>query len=184
MGTLEVRRKCVQPMSFTYRAAEAGDADLVSDMLMHAANWDPTRPAFTPQQLAANPELAHYADGWPQPGDLGVVVESALGVGVGAAWLRYFTADDPSYGFVDERTPELSIGLAPDARGQGLGTELCTRLLQAAGCSGIERVSLSVEKANPAIRLYERLGFETVRDDGDAVTMIWRRTAHSVASKA
>lgn len=174
----------MQPISFTYRAAETGDADLISAMLMHAANWDPIRPALTPQQLAANPHLSHYADGWPQPGDLGVVVESAHGVGVGAAWLRYFTAADPSYGFVDERTPELSIGVDPDARGEGLGTGLCTRLLDAARSRGIERVSLSVEKANPATRLYERLGFETVRDDGDAVTMLWRRTAHSVASKA
>ena len=173
----------MQPSSFTFRAAEAGDADLVWAMLLHSANWDPTRPAFTSEQLSAIPQLSHYADGWPRPGDLGVVVESAHGVGRGAAWLRYFTAAGPSYGFVDERTPELSIGLDPDARGQGLGTELCTRLLDAAQSHGIEQVSLSVEKANPATRLYERLGFETVRDDGDAVTML-RRVAHSVANTA
>ncbi|HET6693449.1 MAG TPA: GNAT family N-acetyltransferase [Pedococcus sp.] len=174
----------MQPTSFTYRVAEAGDADLVLAMLMHAANWDPARPALTPEQLAANPQLSHYAKGWPQPGDLGVVVEDAHGEGRGVAWLRYFTATDPSYGFVDERTPELSIGVDPAVRGQGLGTELCTRLLDAAESRDIEQVSLSVEKANSAIRLYQRLGFETVRDDGDAVTMLRRRVAHSVANKA
>ena len=108
----------MQPTTSTYRWAEAGDADLVLAMLMHAANWDPTRPAFTPEQLSANPQLSHYAEGWPQPGDLGVVVEDADGVGRGAAWLRYFTAADPSYGFVDERTPELSIGVDPAVGGR------------------------------------------------------------------
>ena len=69
----------MQPTSFTYRVA--GDADLVLAMLRHAANWDPTRPAFTPEQVAANAQLSHYAEGWPQPGDLGVVVEDAHGMG-------------------------------------------------------------------------------------------------------
>ena len=40
-------------------------------------------------------------------GDLGLI---ALidGAPVGAGWLRYFAASDPGYGFVGERTPEMS----------------------------------------------------------------------------
>jgi ribosomal protein S18 acetylase RimI-like enzyme len=160
--------------ALTYREATARDAELVFDMLMHAANWHPDRVPFARQQVAGDPQLSHYAAGWPRPGDLGVVVEDAQGVGLGAAWLRFFTEDDPSYGFLDSDTPELSIGVSPQCRGRGLGTQLCTRLLDAAEARGIRRVSLSVEKANPAGALYERLGFATVRDDGDAVTMLRR----------
>lgn len=143
-------------------------------MLMYAANWHPDRDTFTWQQVADDPKLSHYAAGWPRPGDLGFVVEDAQGVGLGVAWLRFFTEDDPSYGFLDSDTPELSIGVSPESRGRGPGTQLCTRLLDAAGARGIRRVSLSVEKANPARGLYEGLGFVTVRDDGDAVTMLRR----------
>ena len=46
---------------------------------------------------------------------------------------------------------------------QALGAELCTRLLDAAESRGIAQVSLSVEKANPAIRLYRRLGLRDRR---------------------
>ena len=154
-----------------YREAGAVDADIVFDMLMNAANWDPSREALTREQVAGDPKLSHYAAGWPRPGDLGFVAEDENGVGLGAVWLRYFGDDDPSYGFVDAHTPELSIGVDAAVRGLGVGTELCRRLLNAADARGIPQVSLSVERANPAAALYHRLGFRTVRDDGDAVTM-------------
>lgn len=159
------------------REAGAGHAELVLAMLVHAANWAPGRPPLTREQVEAEPKLSHYAAGWPRPGDLGVVVEDADGAGLGAAWLRYFTEDDPSYGFVAADVPELSIGVDPSARGRGLGTQLCRWLLDAAPARGIRQVSLSVEKANPAGGLYERLGFRTARDDGDALTMVWQAPA-------
>ena len=155
-----------------YRPADGRDARLVLDMLLHATNWHPSREPLSEEQVLREPKLAHYAAGWPQPGDLGVVVEDADGTGRGAAWLRHFTDEDPSYGFLDAGTPELSIGVSPQSRGRGLGTGLCSRLFDAAEARGIRRISLSVEKANPALGLYRRLGFEVVRDDGDAVTML------------
>ncbi|NND02581.1 MAG: GNAT family N-acetyltransferase, partial [Acidimicrobiia bacterium] len=38
--------------------------------------------------------------------------------------------------------------------------------------SGIARLSLSVNKPNPARRLYERLGYEIVEDRGSSVLMV------------
>ena len=162
----------MNPRTLTYREATAADAELVLDMLLQAANWHPSRTPLSVDDVRSEPKLAHYAAGWPQPGDLGVVVEDADGTGRGAAWLRHFTDEDPSYGFLDAGTPELSIGVSPQSRGRGLGTGLCTRLFEAAVARGTHRISLSVEKANPALGLYRRLGFEVVRDDGDAVTML------------
>lgn len=156
----------------TFRAADARDAPLLFDMLVHAANWDPRRAAMLPREVAANPALSHYVDGWPAPGDLGVVATDEAGRVLGAAWLRRFSAADPSYGYLDDETPELSIGVEPRSRGRGVGAHLCERLLAAAAAAGIRQVCLSVEKANPAVRLYRRLGFAQVRDDGDAITMV------------
>lgn len=57
--------------------------------------------------------------------------------------------------------PELAIGLVPDARGRGLGTELLTALLALARARGMHAMSLNVSGVKtPARRLYERLGFK------------------------
>lgn len=55
--------------------------------------------------------------------------------------------------------PQLSV--RRDCQGKGLGSSLLTQYLQVAGERGLERVSLSVSKANTrAYDLYRRLGFE------------------------
>jgi GNAT superfamily N-acetyltransferase len=91
---------------------------------------------------------------------------------VGAAWLRFLPEDEPGYGFVDARTPELTIGVVAACRGRGVGRRLLLGLLDAAREEGVERVSLSVEPDNPAMRLYERVGFVPVGVNGGAVTML------------
>jgi SAM-dependent methyltransferase len=47
----------------------------------------------------------------------------------------------------------------PERRGQGVGTLLMTRLFDLLRERGDHRTSLSVQKDNPAVRLYERLGY-------------------------
>lgn len=51
-------------------------------------------------------------------------------------------------------------------RGRGIGTELLRRMLLLAADEGVQHLSLSVQRANPARRLYLRMGFETVRSHG------------------
>ena len=102
-----------------------------------------------------DPAIARYVEGWgTRPGDSGLlaIVDD---VPVGAAWLRYFPASNPGYGFVDERTPELSVAVLPAWRGQGIGSHLIEHLLP-----GLPAISLSCDPANPAWHLYLRLGFE------------------------
>ncbi|WP_084515167.1 GNAT family N-acetyltransferase [Nocardia acidivorans] len=96
--------------------------------------------------------LARYVEGWGVPGDFGVV-----------GWARVFTAENAAYGFVDERTPELAIAVAPGLRGSGLGTALMKGVLDIAR-GRHDGVSLSVRVDNSAFRLYERFGFVVVPD--------------------
>jgi ribosomal protein S18 acetylase RimI-like enzyme len=52
------------------------------------------------------------------------------------------------------------IGVAPEARGQGLGKTMLTAFVDAARSAGYKSVVLSVETDNPAaIALYTRFGF-------------------------
>jgi GNAT superfamily N-acetyltransferase len=90
----------------------------------------------------------------------------------GAAWYRLFTADEPGFGFVDEQTPEVTIAVVPSRRGKGAGKELLDALLDRARTDGYGSVSLSASPEQQTY--YERFGFETVREDPHAVTMVLR----------
>lgn len=136
-------------------------------MLALSADWRPGAPVRSLAEITGHPAIAHYVEGWPQPGDAGVVAEDT-----GAAWWRYFTADDPSFGFVDASVPEMSIAVVAHARGQGIGGALITALLELARAEGIATLSLSVEPDNPAVRLYERVGFRVLRSGGGSLTML------------
>ena len=122
------------------------------------------------QDVLVLPQLAHYVDGWKRPSDLGVVAD-VREASIGTAWLRLFPADDPGHGFINERIPELSIGVVEDWRGRGVGGSLLTALTHQAQLAGFTAISLSVEIANPAVALYERHGFRSVGIATGAYTM-------------
>jgi ribosomal protein S18 acetylase RimI-like enzyme len=119
----------------------------------------------------STPELGRYVRGWGRPDDVGLLaVDAETGQPVGAAWLRLMTREEAGYGYVDDETPELSIAVLPRYRGKGAGTLLLTRLLGDAERM-YKAISLSVSGDNPAVRLYERLGFEAVSSSGTSLTM-------------
>jgi ribosomal protein S18 acetylase RimI-like enzyme len=151
--------------------ATARDAPFLAQMLALAAGWRGSEPRSVGGVLD-RPELARYVDRWPRLGDVGVVALDARGEPVGAAWWRFFRADDPGYGFVDEHTPELTIGVVADARGEGIGRALLDALIAEARSRQVRALSLSVEPDNPARLLYERVGFVVVGRDGGAQTML------------
>ena len=59
----------------------------------------------------------------------------------------------------------IHIALLPQHRGKGLGTRLLTEVLSEAAAAG-KPVRLQVERFNQAQRLYARLGFRQISDDG------------------
>ena len=152
------------------RPAITADAGFLTAMLCEAVAWRPEDRAPSADEVLARPELAHYVTGWPRSGDVGVMAETDLPVG--AAWCRSFTVDDPGYGFVDPDVPELSIAVAQRWRGMGVGSLLLTELIDGARQAGHERLSLSVEPDNPALKLYRSLGFEPVGSSGGAETLL------------
>ena len=76
---------------------------------------------------------------------------------------------------VDERTHEfrlVDISLLPQFRNRGIGTQLVLRLLDQAQASA-KAVTLHVFASSDAVRLYERLGFKVVEDEGTYLKMEW-----------
>lgn len=152
------------------RRGGAQDVRFLRDMLHHAYYWKERAPDAGPGPVAL------YVKAWGRRGDT-MVIAIDDGFPVGAAWFRLFTARQPGYGFVDERTPELAIAVVPSARGKGVGSALLEALLSRAREAGHEAISLSVDRNNAgAIRLYEQHGFQRVAETDDSVTMLARLT--------
>ncbi len=141
-------------------------------MSYEAAFWRPSDERPPMEEALAEPRLGAYLEGWGRPGDAGVIGIDVGGRPVGAAWYRLFPADEPGYGFVDPETPELSIAVVPDRRGEGVGEMLLSALLERARADGFQAVSLSVAPANRARRLYERNGFVKVGQSGGSLTLL------------
>ena len=77
------------------------------------------------------------------------------------------------FGQGDDSIPSLAISLLPGYRGRGIGTQLLDSLLSLLWQKGFARASLSVQKENPARRLYERAGFRVVVEKGPEDVMLW-----------
>jgi ribosomal protein S18 acetylase RimI-like enzyme len=150
-------------LRFFVRPGEPADLGVIEEMLEAAVNWDPSQPQLTlAQLLGGDLIIGRYLEDWGRAGDASVIAVAGSGYCVGAAWYRLFSADRPGYGFVDEQTPELSIGVARPYRGRGVGSALLDALIAAAAGQGYAGVSLSVALGNPAQRLYLRHGFVEV----------------------
>jgi len=93
---------------------------------------------------------------------------------VGAAWYRLFTEEDPGYGFIDEKTPELGIAVVPLHRRKGIGETLLRALMVQAREDGFQALSLSVAAHNRSRMMYERVGFQKVREEDDGETWCMR----------
>ncbi len=121
-----------------------------------------------PREAVNLPEIDIYIkDFGAQRGDLGVVAEQN-GQIIGAAWTRII----PAYGHIDAETPELALSILPGFRGCGIGTKLMKKLFDVLRDNGFTRTSLSVQKDNPAFRLYQRLGYRVVEEKREDYLMI------------
>jgi GNAT superfamily N-acetyltransferase len=64
----------------------------------------------------------------------------------------------------------VDIALLPAHRSRGIGTRVLEAIIEEAADAG-SKLTIHVERMNPALRLYQRLGFEPVGDEGLYLTM-------------
>jgi GNAT superfamily N-acetyltransferase len=148
----------------------AEDEPLLARATLGNLNWSEER--FTERDLKSRSEFGHYTQLVLGRGDFGFVAERADEV-IGVAWALFLPADDPGYGFLDDATPEVSLWVRADSRGNGVGTLLLRQLQQEAAIRGIARLSLSVEPDNYAKRLYASERFTQVAGREQDGVMVW-----------
>jgi len=86
--------------------------------------------------------------------------------------------------YVHRRPAEIrliDISLTPELRGRGIGSTLLRELMAEAEAAG-KPLTIHVEKYNPAMRLYLRLGFKPIEDRGPYDLMEWRPHQLNAAS--
>lgn len=145
--------------SYTIRPAMASDEPFLWDMLYQALHVEGQESY--PRDVLNQPKIAKYVKYWGRAGDLGFVAVDSDNQPIGAVWCRLLNGEDRGFAYLDDHTPELGIAVLPEHRGEGIGTALLERLLEDAK-DLYAAVSLSVSPKNRAMRLYQRLGFETV----------------------
>lgn len=156
-------------MHYSIREIQSEEISLLDDFLYETIYVPPGTPA-PPRSILQEEALQVYVRDFGQKPDDKCLVAEADGTVVGAVWTRIMH----DYGHVDDHTPSLAIALHPNYRSRGIGTALMTRMLEWLRQCGYQQVSLSVQKDNRAVQLYQRLGFTTVLDHDSEYLMVCR----------
>ena len=137
------------------------------DDFLYEAIFVPQGVDSPPRSIIENDDLQVYVRNFgDSPHDHCLVAESE-GKIVGAVWARIMD----NYGHIDNQTPSLAISLFKEYRGQGIGTQLLRQMLDLLRQKGYGQVSLSVQKENYALQMYQKAGFHVVADRGEEVLM-------------
>lgn len=148
------------------RPAGPGDAETLYRIYastraaeLAAVPWDAAqKEAFLRMQFAAQDR--YYHANFPAASyDLIVDGEEVLG-------RLYVDRGETAWNVID-------LAVLPERRGQGIGTELLTRVLADAATEA-RPVQMHVERFNPAQRLYTRLGFRQIADEGVYLLLEWQ----------
>ena len=142
----------------------------VLDDFLYEAIFIPQGVEPPPRSIIEQDDLQVYVRGFGDDPHDHCLVAEVDGKIAGAVWVRIM--DD--YGHVDDQTPSLAISLYPEYRGQGIGTQLLLQMMDLLRKEKYAQVSLSVQKENYALRMYEKAGFKIVEDRGEEVLMVAR----------
>lgn len=156
-------------MNYNIRKISEGEHSLLQDFLYEAIFVPEGVPA-PPKSIINQPELQVYiADFGKKKDDIGLIAEVDKKA-VGAVWVRIMN----DYGHIDNDTPFFAISLYKEYRGFGIGTDLMKEMLLILKDRGYKQASLAVQKANYAVRMYQKTGFEIVDENGEEYIMLCR----------
>lgn len=155
-------------MDYKIREIRKNEYPILSDFLYEAIfiSEGMDKP---PKSIIEQPELQVYVEDFGKEDDWCLVAE-VKGKIVGAVWVRIM--DD--YGHIDNETPSFAISLYAEYRNMGIGITLMRDMLELLKKKGYEQTSLSVQKANYAVGMYRKVGFEVIDENEAEYIMVCR----------
>ena len=154
-------------MKTTIRRMKESEYPLLHDFLYEAI-FIPEGAELPPKSIINVPELQVYVADFGRRKDDYCLVAEVDGAVAGAVWVRIMN----DYGHIDDDTPSVAISLYKEYRGCGIGTEMMKRMLSDLQERGYKKVSLSVQKANYAVKMYQGVGFEIVDENEEEYIMV------------
>ena len=154
-------------MNYIIRNLEKSKYPVLRDFLYEAI-FIPEGAEPPEKSIIDQPELFLYIADFGEKEDDHCLAAEVNGKVVGAVWARIMN----DYGHIDNETPSLAISLYPGYRGLGIGTELLQKMLLELKEAGYQKASLSVQKANYAVKLYLKTGFEILRETEEEYIMV------------
>lgn len=155
-------------MKYTIREMTAQEYPLLDDFLYEAI-FVPEGVEPPSKSIITAPELQVYVKGFGVSKDDFALVAEVENKIIGAVWVRIMN----DYGHIDDKTPSLAISLYKKYRGQGIERSLIKEMLSLLQAHGYKHVSLSVQKANYAAKLYQKIGFRIIKEIGDEWIMTY-----------
>lgn len=154
-------------MNIIVRALREQETAVLDDFLYEAI-FIPKGVTPPPRDIIKRPELQVYVEGFgKRAGDTALVAE-ADGQIVGAVWVRIMN----DYGHIDDNTPSFAVSLYKEYRSKGIGTRLMREMLITLRKAGFSQASLAVQKANYAVNMYKKLGFEIIDENEEEYIML------------
>ena len=153
-------------MDYIIREMRKSEYSLLDDFLYNAI-FIPQGVTPPPKSIIQNDELQVYVKDFSKHKDDVALVAEVDGKIVGAVWTRIMN----DYGHIDDDTPSLAISLFKEYRGYGIGTDLMKNILLLLKQRGYNRVSLAVQKANYAVKMYKKVGFVIVDENQEEYIM-------------
>ena len=155
-------------MDYAIRKIQKQEYPLL-DNFLYEAIFVPEDIEPLPKTIIISPELQVYVERFGESkDDLGLAAEIDDKI-IGAVWVRIMN----DYGHIDDETPSLAISLYKEYRGFGIGTAMMKEILTLLKSHGYSRVSLSVQKANYATKMYLKIGFEIVKENEEEYIMVY-----------
>lgn len=153
-------------MDYKIRKISEEEYRLLEDFLYEAI-FVPEGMSVPSKSIINQPELQVYiSDFGKKKDDMGLLAEVGQKV-VGAVWVRIMN----DYGHIDDDTPSFAISLYEEYRGLGIGTALMKEMLCILKNRGYKQASLAVQKANYAVKIYQKTGFEIVDEKEEEYIM-------------
>lgn len=156
-------------MDYRIREMRKTEYPLLEDFLYEAIFIPEGAPA-PPRSILNVPELQVYISNFGEREHDKAFAAEADGRVIGAVWVRIME----DYGHIDDNTPSFAISLYKEYRGLGIGTEMMRKMLAVLKDSGCRQASLSVQKANYAVKMYRKTGFEVFAQNGEEYIMVNR----------
>ena len=144
------------------------DENKILDTFLYEAIFIPEGVPAPSKDIINKPDLQVYVkDFGENKGDLCLVAQVADEI-VGAVWVRIMN----DYGHIDDETPSLAISLYGEYRHLGIGTALMKAILHLLKEKGYKQTSLSVQKENYAVNMYQKIGFKVVSETEEEYIMV------------